>query len=347
MFNAPGRASFVIDGQFGSTGKGLICGYLGLQSPPDVSVSCASANAGHTFIGADGTRIIANHLPIAGILCKNSTIYLGAGAILDPQVLNDEIEKYLDNVDRLLIHPRACIIESVDVQRGRDPGSQSTKVAGTQHGVSQALSRKVLREATLAEDHPGLKKYVRKYDLNLAMESGASVMVEVAQGYGLGLNSGYMYPYTTSREVSLGQSLSDCQIHPRYLGNVMMTVRTYPIRVGNIYGEGQQKGWSGPFYPDSEEKSWEALGLTPERTTVTKRVRRVATFSPIQYHEACAAIKPDYVFLNFVNYCTPQILDQIMNDTGFFRPVTHYGFGPTSDDVTTDQGVAYAHTRRA
>ena len=39
-----------------------------------------------------------------------------------------------------------------------------------------------------------------------------------------------------------------------------------------------------------------------ERTTVTQRVRRVFTFSEEQTRKFCEYVRPDYAFLNFVNY---------------------------------------------
>ena len=149
-------------------------------------------------------------------------------------------------------------------------------------------------------------------------------MVEVPQGFDLGINSGLSYPYCTSREISIAQAMSDAQIHPRFLGKVMMTMRTYPIRVG---------GTSGPFYSDSDEITWEELGVTPELTTVTKRVRRVATFSMLQYERSLNAIVPDYVFLNFLNYIPPASQQIFINRLTKLRTPTHVGTGPKVTDV--------------
>jgi adenylosuccinate synthase len=96
--------------------------------------------------------------------------------------------------------------------------------------------------------------------------------------------------------------LSDAQVHPNYLGNVMLTIRTYPIRVGNIYKDDELIGYSGPFYPDSKELTWGEIKEPAEKTTVTNRVRRVASFSKLQYERALHYIKPTHVFLNFSNY---------------------------------------------
>jgi len=323
-FLFPGKASFVIDGQFGSTGKGLISGYIAHHEAPDVAVSCASANAGHTYIGPSGHKIVAFHLPISGILHKGTTIYLGAGSIIDPSTLLKEIADYGVDRERVFIHPRAAIINASDVENEMQPNSMMKKIGSTQHGVGQALVRKILRTAILADKDERLKYFVKKLDLNLMLTQGAAVMVEVPQGYGLGINSGYSYPYCTSREISVPQAMADAQIHPKYLGKVIMTMRTFPIRVG---------GTSGPFYPDSEEITWEKLGLEPEITTVTKRIRRVATFSMQQYQESLNAILPDYIFLNFVNYLEKEDQKRFINKIGTIRYPTHIGSGPKVTDV--------------
>ena len=74
-----------------------------------------------------------------------------------------------------------------------------------------------------------------------------------------------------------------------------MTCRSYPIRVGNT-----DKGTSGGWYPDQQETTWEALGVEPELTTVTKRVRRVATWSWQQFTDAVRANEPDAIWLGFI-----------------------------------------------
>jgi hypothetical protein len=64
--------------------------------------------------------------------------------------------------------------------------------------------------------------------------------------------------------------LSDAQVHPRYLGKTVMTVLTFPIRVGDIPAAGASAGGcSGPFPNDSTEISWGDLGVAAEFTTIT------------------------------------------------------------------------------
>jgi len=62
-------------------------------------------------------------------------------------------------------------------------------------------------------------------------------------------------------------------LSPLVIDNIVMVVRTFPIRVG---------GTSGPF---ANEISWERIrdisgapNVLPEYTSVTKKLRRVATF---------------------------------------------------------------------
>ena len=167
----------------------------------------------------------------------------------------------------------------------------------------------------------------------------AVIFVETAQGFSLGINSGF-YPYTTSRECTVGQALADARIPPRFLRRVAMTVRTFPIRVGNTAGS------SGPCYHDQEETSWEELGQTPELTTVTKRVRRVFTFSWEQYRQACRVNQPDLVFANFLNYLKEPDAQQeflykletvAQAETGI-RPIILGGHGPMMEDVRLERG---------
>lgn len=80
------------------------------------------------------------------------------------------------------------------------------------------------------------------------------------------------------------------------------TARVHPIRVG---------GNSGPCYPDQTEITWSDLGIEPELTTVTQRVRRVFTWSQQQIEEAISVCCPTDVFLNFCNY-DPDSVEKII-----------------------------------
>jgi hypothetical protein len=126
---------------------------------------------------------------------------------------------------------------------------------------------------------------------------------------------------------------------------VMGTARVYPIRVGST-----PNGYSGDCYRDQKEITWDYLGVEPEYTTVTKRERRVFTFSEVQIREAIYANGVDQVFLNFCNYNpreavrVAKVINQIGSDYYKYRGfspwegelpqfVRYFGFGPQAEDI--------------
>lgn len=325
-----GKLNVIIDGQFGSTGKGLLANYVALMNDNiTIAITNASVNAGHTFYH-HGKKHVLKQLPVTGIIHKRCQIYLCAGAIINPGVLFDEMEKYGVTEDRVLIHPRAAVIIDKDVIWEQDDDSSVTKIASTQSGVGRALSRKIERSANLAENTPSLKHMVRELDLHWYLDQNFTCLMEVPQGFDLSISSGYSYPHCTSREITVGQAMADAQVHPSYLGKTMVCIRTYPIRVGNIVKDGKEIGNSGPFYPDSKEVTWADIGVEEEKTTVTGRIRRVATFSHDQYKRMLNHLRPDYILLNFGNYMPMNELAKLLDQ---LPEVTHVGFGPHVEDV--------------
>lgn len=294
------KASVLIDGQNGSTGKGLLAAYLAMRPENEVQIATtnASANAGHTTVLADRTKFVTYHLPTFAVMQPNCYAYLNAGSVIDPELLEKEIVDVGFDINKLFIHPHAAVIEEQDRIAERDASSAATSIASTQKGVGAALARKIRREAKLAKDHPYLSQFVRKIDLN-----NHTCVVEVPQGFSLSLNFGNTYPYTTSRDITVTDAMGSAGLHPTKLGKVVMVIRTFGIRVGNIIdAEGVELGNSGPYYADQVELSWDELGVPEERTTVTKRIRRVFSFSQLQYKEALRMLRPDIVMINFLNY---------------------------------------------
>ena len=91
------------------------------------------------------------------------------------------------------------------------------------------------------------------------------------------------------------------------LGDVYLVVRTFPIRVGNT-----ADGYSGDWLPDQVETSWEEIASSAgldadklrgaEKTTVTKRQRRVATFSDSLLKDAVQSNGATKLFVTFSEY---------------------------------------------
>lgn len=347
-FTKPGRASVIFDGQFGSTGKGLAGAWVGEHAVVDWCTTNASANAGHTSI-IDGKPFVLFHIPSSFLTARrqgNTRIYINAGAIVNVDVLCKEIEELGIRHHEIFVNPNAAVILPEDVEEEQARTSSATKIASTQKGVGAALARKVQRRGPnlgkyLQESYRKVPFQVDAISLNREMmENGQAVVVEVPQGFSLSLNSSGFYPYTTSRDCTLQQGLSDAGVHPSLFYRSMAVLRTYPIRVGNILDGNRQLGYSGHVYPDQRETSWEEIGVPEERTTVTKRVRRVFTWSNAQYEAMLKHSMPNIAFLNFANYCKKSRLDDIVGDMiRAERKLGHtvlkyFGYGPASSDIS-------------
>jgi adenylosuccinate synthase len=136
------------------------------------------------------------------------------------------------------------------------------------------------------------------------------------------------------------QGLADARIPPKHLARTYMAIRTFPIRVGNVDGYS-----SGDWYSDQHETNWEDLGVEPEITTVTKRIRRVASFSMDQFYDACYANDPDYVFVSHLDYLGRQDRRAFMEDLNSARIQMDKsfrfigGFGPKVTDIRKEEQI--------
>lgn len=333
-FIKSGKANIIIDGQFGSTGKGLIAAAISEYNHIDISIGRLSPNAGHTFYFND-KKCIVKMLPVSSIIHKRSTIYLSAGSVIDLEILIKEINEFNIDTNRIVIHPRAAIISDNDKKIEANKSGVAS-IASTQSGSGSARANKIMRKAKLAQDY--ISKFeklgieVYEIPIHFYMDSGVNILIETGQGFDLGLNFGYNYPHCTSVDVIPSAVLADIGIHPCYLGNVMMSIRTFPIRVGHIIENNKIIGNSGPVYPDSNELSWKELNKPAELTTVTKRQRRIFTFSIQQYQRSLEFIRPDFVFLNFINYLREEDLIMFKKNIHLRKP-DFVGYGPYTYQV--------------
>lgn len=300
----------ITDLQYGSTGKGLLAGWLAEKHQPDTLVSAWSPNAGHTYIDTDGRKFVNTALP-NGIVSKNlKRILLGPGSVINAGALMMEMEQYADllsGVD-IMIHGNAAVV----TQEHRDEEAKGMfKIGSTMKGVGAAVIDKIRRDPSknvIARDalvSTPLEAFVVSAAIyDKAIDDSEVVILESAQGFSLSINQGF-YPFTTSRDCTTHQLLSDCAI-PNYQirsSTVYGCARTYPIRVANRFDvDGKQIGTSGPCYEDQEEIEWSRLGMEPELTTVTKLPRRIFTFSEQQIKDAVRMNGVDELFLNFINY---------------------------------------------
>lgn len=357
------QINVIVDLQFGSTGKGLLAGYLAETTKPDTVITAWAANAGHTYINAEGRKFV--HTMLAnGVVSPNlQRIMIGVGSIIDPVNLLDEICQCSDLIGdhvKIYVHRNAAVID----QRHRDEENvhlgANTKIGSTKKGCGAAQIHRIRRDpddlntfGALAEagtnqaindliDKCGVK-VVSTYEWLRVLIHADVVQVEGAQGYSLSMYHG-MYPYTTSRDVTTAQVLADCGIPHRMASIVKVygTARTFPIRVANRFDDdGKQVGYSGNCYHDQEEITFEDLGQSTELTTVTKLPRRIFTFSTAQIQEAAFMCGVHVLFMNFVNYCrTAEEMYDIMSKSFGVIEATELilGFGATIKDVVEING---------
>jgi adenylosuccinate synthase len=335
----------VVDGQYGSTGKGALSAYLAEQMVKmgvgrtnfDGTIYSGGPNSGHTCYFGD-RKIVLKQLPTFSVYASLHGIiipvYLSAGAIIDREQLKKEADEY-PRVP-IFVHPNAAIVTDED-KKAEESGSIS-EVAGTRSGTGAALIRKIAREPNaIAGNSLGLLAHnVSIQNHRLKPERNAYFM-EVSQGFSLGINS-HFYPKVTSRECTVMQGLADARIAPRHLARTYMAIRTFPIRVGNVDGHS-----SGNWYSDQHETNWDEIGVTPEITTVTKRIRRVASFSIDQFYDACHANDPDVVFVSHMDYLSKENQTKLIEDLHDARISMNKHFaiivstGPTVNDVSTEE----------
>lgn len=340
------KIDMVIDLQYGSTGKGLIAGWLAKREGYDTAVCAFSANAGHTYIDRDrGLHVMTQQLPTAITSPTVKRLLIGPGAAICPKTFMAEVTIYerLLRDKQILIHPHAAYIRDDHAQF--EVSDRRTKMGSTAKGVGEAYIERIRRGPdanvvmNLPHDHP-MRKYVCSIDqYTAAIEQAQSVLIEGAQGYSLSMYHG-QYPFVTSRDVTPWQIAADCALPYKWASyiKVIGTLRTFPIRVNN------RDGSSGPCYPDQQEIQWSDIGVMPELTTVTKLPRRLFTFSRLQLEEAlyhCGGYWDTKLFLNFANYLPDQLaLDELIErieapSAGLLNPakVVWTGFGPDDSHV--------------
>ena len=259
----------VVGGQFGSEGKGAVVGHLACRYHQPLVIRTGGPQAGHTVVDHDGVTHKLRMLPAAVATNPGAVLALAPRAVVHPDRLEKELAEFPDRF--IHVDKNATILE--DTHRTAELEDPDLQWGSTRQGVGAARSARLHRTAKIwGSRHQGqaLAADVTALARRELRQFGGTVLVEAAQGYGLGLHTKY-YPKTTSADCRAIDALADCGISPWQAGTqltVWIVVRPYPIRVA---------GDSGPLH---DETNWEALGLPEERTTVTNKVRRVGKWDP-------------------------------------------------------------------
>lgn len=325
-----GKINMLLDAQWGSSGKGKMAPMLAERHGVTHASTSNGPNAGHTYRHGT-TKVVFKCLPSACVQPGVEGVLLTGASIFDQDTLNTELGATSAHT---FIHERATILSQTHrAQEALDERTRS--IASTMQGTGAAKCDKVMRKpGVIAREamRPGMRRAVttltpvEAQDLLWSkLASGATWLHEISQGYALSLDHGSSYPHCTSRNCSVGAAVDDLGVPPHLVGDVYVNVRPYPIRVGNFTNEhdGSVIGYSGDVYHDHHETTWEHVGIQAgmpaeviarlaqdERTTVTKRVRRVFTFSAHGFRQACRANGATHILLNFAQYLDWSIMGQ-------------------------------------
>lgn len=332
------KIKLVMDLQYGSTGKGLLAGWLADEWKPDGVITCNMPNAGHTYVDKYDNTMVHKVLPNGVVSPGLKYVFIGPGAVFDVQRLHEEIRTcmamgYLAGA-LIIIHPNASVLNGTHAAFEKNALS---KIGSTAQGSMAATVEKMGRQnmRTIAAGNrgdielPGIVEVTSHDGWMRYLNDTTRMLAEGSQGFSLGINQRF-YPFCTSRECTPRALLSNMGL-PEIPAEVWGTLRTYPIRVA---------GTSGPCYPDQTELTWEEVGQKEEYTTVTKKVRRVFTFSRLQLEEALWHCRPDHLFLNFCNYMEPTDLGRLTDDINeigkrYGTTIRLTGVGPSHKDVKT------------
>ena len=255
-----------VGGFFGDEGKGKIVSYLANKDNLHIAVrGGVGPNAGHTFTH-EGKTYKVRMLPSA-VLNKFTKLMIGAGVLVDPHILLNEIESF-DSADRTFIDFQCGIIEKSHIKKDSAEMHLKSEIGTTGTGTGPANADRSYRILKLAKDIPILHNYTENVSnlVNSALDSNQHVLVEGTQGTFLSLYHGN-YPYVTSKDVTASAICSDVGIGPKRISDVIIVFKAYVTRVGK-----------GPLQHEIDDKETEKRGWL-EYGSVTGRKRRVSPFN--------------------------------------------------------------------
>lgn len=302
-----GNLVVVVGGQYGSEGKGAVAGWLSAHNRELLAMRVAGPNAGHTVLDQDGRAWKLRCVPVAAVTNPEARLAIAAGSEVDMTVLNEEVQA-LDaanfHVSSRLVVDQSATLLTEEHRFSETDAKLVERIGSTGKGIGAARAERIMRRASLFGGGRDIALTARHW-----LNNDGTVLVEGAQGFGLGLH-GEFYPHCTSSDCRAIDFLSMAGISPwdqavKWL-EVWVVLRTRPIRVA---------GQSGPMH---NETTWEQLEaqsgghIQPETTTVTGKIRRVGEWDQGLAQRALAAnggvdSRAVRVALTFLDYDVPDV----------------------------------------
>lgn len=330
--------SVVVGGQFGSEGKGKVAQYLASAQSAAAVIRVGGSNSGHTGFTDDGERHVLRQLPTAALL-PDVLCLLGPGSYVDVDVLLAELDGTSLDPGRLIIDERAFVITPED-RNAEARSGQVAAIGSTGSGTGAALQRRIARRlgTESARGVPELRDFLGDTTALLRdlLRRRERVIVEGTQGFGLSVLHSPHYPYVTSRDTTAAGAVSEAGLSPLDVDQVVLVLRSYPIRVG---------GDSGPLANEINWATVTAESASPkpleEFTSVTGRLRRVGRFDPEIVRRAIAINVPSLIVMNHIDYVDAEcaalgsltehalrFLEETSAEIG--APIDLVGLGPTA-----------------
>jgi adenylosuccinate synthase len=336
-----GNVTVVLDSQAGSCGKGKFIGYLAGCDKPLMAMDNFMTNAGHTYVTDDGGKVMTQHLPTS-MVNRDTMLFIGPGAAITISVLFDEILRYsvVLGSRAVFIHPRAVVIKLEHCETEKRILRSGSTFKGCGAAQADKVMRQAelfgdwwhrvvggdldkdghrltelgytIEQANFIINHIVVTDSM--FYINRKLNEGYDLLIEGSQGCDLDINYGLGYPHTTSRQCHAGQLVADCGISPLAVTDVIMIMRPYPIRISNttnLQENGETLVTSSGDYAGSDELSWEEIrercGAPKdidfgEKTTVTKKTRRVFEMNWDRLEYVSMLNRPTCIALNFAQY---------------------------------------------
>lgn len=289
-------------GQWGSEAKGAVTAALCSKRAVDYCVRTGCVNAGHTVIHR-GLTLKMQQIP-CGFVNPRTNLVIGAGAFIYPAILASEIHMLTqtlgEDVRRRLFIDFRCGLHLPTHQAKAKVADRHHIMGATGKGCSEAIVEKIsgrgttgrlffdwlhsagpqqLMEAGVPADlQPyltGLNSIDTERMLNTEYDNGFQILIEATQGTLLDIHLG-PYPYTTHKQTVAAQWATECGLSPALEYEVVLVMRTYPIRVA---------GNSGPM---PRETDWVTLAQAINDRLVAKGLSpMVKEDSLAQFTAAC------------------------------------------------------------
>ncbi len=297
----------IVGGQFGSEGKGQIAAHIANEY--DCLIRVGGPNAGHT-VYEEPDKHVFHLLPSGSYRNPTAKLLMGPGSVINEGKILDEIVRYRisDELDkkkqRLIIDENAIIIDEKDIELEQ---KIQQMISSTGQGVGTATANNLLARLYGDDKHKAkhsvkLKPFIGStFDVLEDMyRNNRRILLEGTQGTGLSIHHG-IYPFVTSRDTTVSGCLSEAGISPRRVKKIIMVTRTYPIRVGGTSGPFISKEIDMVTIASRSGKNAEELKRN-EKTTTTKKDRRIAEFSWELFRKACELNSPSDIALTFTDY---------------------------------------------